>query len=303
MFQCKLPRTNNSLIAGPTIFNNSSAAAQSVLDDTFLAAMLSSNGNRYIFFQDGRGLIRHAVLAASTGQWITSPRYHVTPDARDHTPLAAASIILSKGGIEQVWMLLQSCPAPLRAYMVQIILYFILNSHSIITSYYTQGFWIADSIGNLGNHTTTVKSRQLSFTSIATTKIIVELSANIATRNLTLLFYEILDVNVTVLLNYVAYCNESSRATIDNEWIDISSRKTSSIPPLHLLNHEDALNPQQENISTTFYESAAGFILETSFACGRDLQANETDLTVQALLCYPPISKVPRNRWGTVYDP
>ncbi|KAL8685731.1 MAG: hypothetical protein Q9218_007576, partial [Villophora microphyllina] len=69
-----------------------SETAPTILNDTFLAAVLLANGDRHLFFQDSGGLVRRAVRSASTGQWNTSPYLNVTSNAKKRTPLAATFV-------------------------------------------------------------------------------------------------------------------------------------------------------------------------------------------------------------------
>lgn len=58
-----------------------------MLNDTSIAAAITLNGDRNLFFQDHTGAIRHVTREASRGTWIVlgSP---VPSGARLHTPLA-----------------------------------------------------------------------------------------------------------------------------------------------------------------------------------------------------------------------
>ena len=68
-------------------------APQIILNDTSLAAVSLSNGDRHLFFQDNTGLIRRAVRVESNGQWTTSPNLNASTDLssnpKRHTPLTA----------------------------------------------------------------------------------------------------------------------------------------------------------------------------------------------------------------------
>ena len=72
---------------------NITHAPQYILNDTSLAAVFLSNGDRHFFFQDNTGLIRRAVRVESNGQWTTSPNLNASADAssnpKRHTPLTA----------------------------------------------------------------------------------------------------------------------------------------------------------------------------------------------------------------------
>lgn len=60
-----------------------------ILNDTSVASLALSNGDRRLFFQEASGLIRQAFYSASTGGWRADTSYIVASDAKNHTPLAA----------------------------------------------------------------------------------------------------------------------------------------------------------------------------------------------------------------------
>ena len=69
-------------------------SAEYILNDTSLAALILSNGDRQLFFQDITGLIRRAVHTVSNGQWDTSPTLNFStgpsgglPVPKNNTPL------------------------------------------------------------------------------------------------------------------------------------------------------------------------------------------------------------------------
>ena len=76
---------------------NITVAPHYILNDTSLAAVSLSNGDRHLFFQDNTGLIRRAVRVQSNGQWSTSlnlnasmdPAMNFTFNPKKHTPLTA----------------------------------------------------------------------------------------------------------------------------------------------------------------------------------------------------------------------
>ena len=61
-------------------------AAEYILNDTSLAALILSNGDRQLFFQDITGLIRRAVRTVSNGQWNTSPSLNISTDPSEGVP-------------------------------------------------------------------------------------------------------------------------------------------------------------------------------------------------------------------------
>lgn len=61
-----------------------------LLNDTSIAAIVTENGDRHIFFQDCVGAIRHALRRASSNTWATAdlPIPLKSKVAKMHTPLA-----------------------------------------------------------------------------------------------------------------------------------------------------------------------------------------------------------------------
>lgn len=61
-----------------------------LLNDTSIAAIVTENGDRHIFFQDYVGAIRHALRPASSNTWATAhlPIPLKANVAKMHTPLA-----------------------------------------------------------------------------------------------------------------------------------------------------------------------------------------------------------------------
>ncbi|KAL9630805.1 MAG: hypothetical protein Q9204_004538 [Flavoplaca sp. TL-2023a] len=91
---------------GPNVTANSTVTNQvsakpyhSMADDTAVAAITLSNGNRQVFFQEESGYIRRALYSAEAGIWQTSIESNlgspdspasILPLAKNSTPLAAA---------------------------------------------------------------------------------------------------------------------------------------------------------------------------------------------------------------------
>lgn len=67
--------------------SQSETTQYSILNDTALASVTSSNGDRRIFFQDNNGTIRQAVF--QNGHWASPISYIVANGAKANTPLAA----------------------------------------------------------------------------------------------------------------------------------------------------------------------------------------------------------------------
>ena len=77
------------------------SAAQYILNDTSLAAVILPNGDRHLYFQDSTGRIRYVIRTASTNQWNTSPDSNISASAKNHTPLAVTAF--RPNGPVKVW--------------------------------------------------------------------------------------------------------------------------------------------------------------------------------------------------------
>lgn len=67
---------------------NITRAEQYILNDTSLAALIHTNGDRQLFFQDNTGLIRNAIRTSTDTQWIMGPDINVSSNVKKYTPLA-----------------------------------------------------------------------------------------------------------------------------------------------------------------------------------------------------------------------
>lgn len=75
------------LCSSPTSHNHSiTPTAELILNDTSLAAVADSDGNRYLFFQDPTGLIRGVIR--TDNQWSTNLNLGASANAKNYTPLA-----------------------------------------------------------------------------------------------------------------------------------------------------------------------------------------------------------------------
>lgn len=68
---------------------NLPSAAQYILNDTSLAALILPSGDRQLFFQDNDRSIRRAIRTASDKQWTISPYLNLSANPKKYTPLAA----------------------------------------------------------------------------------------------------------------------------------------------------------------------------------------------------------------------
>ena len=67
--------------------NGTGAIASTVINDTSLAALETSDGNRHFFYQHANSSVQYAVF--SNNKWSTSSNQININDARNNTPLAA----------------------------------------------------------------------------------------------------------------------------------------------------------------------------------------------------------------------
>ena len=65
------------------------SAANYILSDTSLAALILPSGERQLFFQDIDGFIRRAIWTASDEPWVISPYFNLSVSSKKHTPLVA----------------------------------------------------------------------------------------------------------------------------------------------------------------------------------------------------------------------
>lgn len=262
--------------------NNPSTVVPIILNDTSLAAVSLSNGDRHVFFQDNTGLVRRAVLTGSPGKWSTTLDLNITSNAKISTPLAATTID------------------------DQIQIYYITNKQSLYSNSYQDGTWVNDS--TLENYTTAVNSQQLSITAISSSVTAEGLSAN-TSSNITLLLYENVSGHVTALLQVkcgsqpVCQSQPASAYGTFYEWIDTSSQRTTSIPPsdLSLVNQTELYYPYQMAASTTLYESALHLIFGSPFTSQFSNGSDEAELAVQAVFHSPSINalvEVEYNSWS-----
>lgn len=71
-----------------TSSSNTTRAEQYILNDTSLAVLIRTNGDRQLFFQDNTGLIRNAIRTSTDTQWSMGPDISVSSTVKNNTPLA-----------------------------------------------------------------------------------------------------------------------------------------------------------------------------------------------------------------------
>ena len=81
-----LTRSSSSTTSTPLLTN------ERILDDTSIAAVNLSNGNRRLFFQDHSGDIRQASYTSSSKNWRAEIEPVVASDAKNYTPISAFAV-------------------------------------------------------------------------------------------------------------------------------------------------------------------------------------------------------------------
>ena len=64
-----------------------------MMNDTSLAAVTTSEGDRHVIFQDGQRRIRFAFYTQSTKSWASSSDYVIATDARNLTLISEQSYL------------------------------------------------------------------------------------------------------------------------------------------------------------------------------------------------------------------
>ena len=86
----QLPSYTNVCISHRQVIDCTYYASPSVLNDSSLAAMISANNSRHLFFQGPQGVIRRMIYRTNNNQWITDPGSIAISDAKYLTPLAVS---------------------------------------------------------------------------------------------------------------------------------------------------------------------------------------------------------------------
>ncbi|KAM0799383.1 hypothetical protein BDR22DRAFT_910741 [Usnea florida] len=190
-----LSTTTNPPTPSPTAPQNHTtepiSTTQYILNDTSLAAIVLSDGDRHVFFQDSNGSIRHAIRSASENQWTISISLNLSSRPKNHTPLAANGY---SSGFDSIGLL------------------YVSENHVLVSAQPIEGFWSQDS--SLGNRSTAVDTRSLSFWFLPG----IEAYGNTSNVNKALLLYENSTGQVSALLNY------------QMQWADITSQRSRSLP-------------------------------------------------------------------------
>ena len=86
-----------TLSLSPTTSVTPRLTDKQILNDTSLAIVILSNGDRRLFFQDLSGSIRQAFYSPATQQWRADVGYVVASNARNHTPIAVIDVPYLRG--------------------------------------------------------------------------------------------------------------------------------------------------------------------------------------------------------------
>ena len=126
---------------------------RAITNDSSLAAVMLSDGSRYVFFQDISGSLRQAIFSPQEQAWTVGTGSILPNDAptpRDHTPLSAcitSNINLFNGPPE-----------------IPISLIYVSGNNSLAGVILANGIWIDATLDfNLSGYRTTPDSRALSF--------------------------------------------------------------------------------------------------------------------------------------------
>ena len=107
------PTSSNSATLVPTTSIGATPAPSQipihgVLNDTSLAAILESSGDKHVFFQDLNSSLRHTVYYGSLGEWSNAAEF-IQPERqpRNHTPISVIEshlpIYVGPGGVFEVY--------------------------------------------------------------------------------------------------------------------------------------------------------------------------------------------------------
>ncbi|KAM0800348.1 hypothetical protein BDR22DRAFT_972912 [Usnea florida] len=259
---------------------NITHAPQYILNDTSLAAVVLSNGDRHLFFQDNTGLIRRAVRVYSDGQWNTGRNlnasdFKLSAKPKKYTPLTATGPTGDK----------------------QMSLYYVSESNDVSSNILMEGedSWYPD--GQFGNFSTAVDTRSLSISSLETVNNSSEFNlVENSTTNLALLFYENPNGKVSALLhrllNTVNMKFRMENAPRD-QWIDITSQDSKALPNEFRnapgFNYSNSLPNSSEFITTfskTLYDADPNAVYSTPFLGAPDYTTG-SDVSVSAIFCSP----------------
>ena len=215
-----------------------------ILNDTSLAAITTSDGNKHLFFQDLNGSIRHTSFDVSSKSWATSPQFVETEIApRNLTPLAVVEIEQSTSATQSPTME---------------VLYIAFNNTLMDVIY---GFTVSQylSRGSLLNGSFSVAPDTRSLT-VAQTKNIPSASEFNTTAEVVLL-YEAPNHNITTLHGSI-----NTDAGIENlggwSWVNVSDSVYSAIrnksdtwlsPPIasHVLSLDDSSPQSPQAVETS----------------------------------------------------
>ena len=252
---------------------NSDIIPQDILNDTSLVALLLSNGDRALFFQDNTGLLRRAVRTYSNGQWITSPNLNastnlspgLSSNPKRYTPLTTIGPTCGQNVLAKLQRRTSILPfaRTLTSTQISISLFYVSENNTVSSNVLVQNdSWIPNPM--LGpdsrSYSTAVDTRSLSIKRIVNDS---RLEMN-STTNCALLYYEDTSGKVSALLNRVSERpNPSSGLGLQFQWINVTSQESEALPP-------EFRNAPGYNYSKTFshtlYESDPFTVYRTPFS-------------------------------------
>lgn len=243
--------------------SNITYTPQYILNDTSLAAVSLSNGDRHLFFQDNTGLIRRAVRVESNGQWTTTPNLNASADPssevisnpKRNTPLTA--IGPTEGQPDR-----------------DMSLYYISENHTVCSNVMIEGSWGQDQY--FGGYSTAVDTRSLSIILFSVANDSSNLNNENSTTNIALLYYENPNGKVSALLYRpltVIAENQNDGPYLLDQWIDITSQESKALPNEFRnapgFNYSDALYTHSgygnATFSHTLYEADPIAVYSTPF--------------------------------------
>ena len=252
---------------------NSDITSQNILNDTSLVALLLSNGDRVLFFQDNTGLLRRAVRTNSNGQWITSQNLNASTNLppgpssnpKKYTPLTAIGPTCGLNVVAKFQKRTSNLPSArtLTSTQISISLYYVSENNTVSSNVLVlNDSWIPNpGFGpEFGSYSTAIDTRSLSIKRIVYDS---RLSMN-STTNCALLYYENPSGNVSALLNRVSVRpNPNSGLGLQFQWIDVTSQESEALP-------REFWNAPDYNYSKTFshtlYESDPYTVYGTPFS-------------------------------------
>ncbi|MCJ1433832.1 hypothetical protein MMC27_003197 [Xylographa pallens] len=190
--------STSSPTASPTI--------HTILNNTSIAAVTLTNGDRRFFFQDTSGAIRESLYSFAADQWETDTSNIIATDARNNTPIATFDIPSEPQGGDS-----DTVDNP-----EEIFIFYITQNSTLALRYFSQNSWYDDFTG-ISNFSVAAGSRSLSAAILPNApnnaqSLVIPMNA--------FLVYENTDGNVSILNNHNLW--SLSRLPSGSVWRDIS---------------------------------------------------------------------------------